>query len=133
MIFGAKEGQTLEQQMLQQFKKKLQVEKKRLEEELIEIEEGNLTESQSEMTGENSYEDHFADSGTATFEREKDLSLERNIKDLLSRVNAALQSIEQGTFGLCQRCGKEIGSDRLDALPYANLCIDCKKKEEESW
>lgn len=119
---------------LSYFKKKLLEEKARLQEELKEVESGNLTESQSVISGENAYEDHFADSGTATFERERDLSLERNVKDLLQRVEMALKSLEKGTFGICRRCGKEIDPARLKALPYADLCIDCKRKEEEeSW
>lgn len=123
----------MDQQKMNQFKKKLLAEKARLEEELKEMEVGNLSESQSETSGENSYEDHFADSGTATFERERDLSLERNIKDLLQRVEAALKNLEKGTFGICRRCGEEIDPARLKALPYADLCITCKRKEEEQW
>ena len=123
----------MDQQKLEHFKERLLAEKKRLEEELKDIETGNLTESQSEVTGENSYEDHFADSGTATFDRERDLSLEENAKDLLSQVEAALKSLKEGKFGYCRRCGEEIDPARLKALPYADLCITCKRKEEESW
>jgi len=123
----------LDQQKKEQFKKKLLAEKARLEEELKEMEIGNLSESQSEISGENSYEDHFADSGTATFERERDLSLERNIKDLLQRVEIALNNLKKGTFGICRRCGEEIDPARIKALPYADLCIACKRKEEEQW
>lgn len=121
----------MDQQKMNQFKKILLAEKARLEEELKEMEVGNLSESQSEISGENSYEDHFADSGTATFERERDLSLERNIKDLLQRVEIALKNLEKGTFGTCRRCGEEIDPARLKALPYTDLCIACKRKEEE--
>lgn len=123
----------MDQQKLEHFKERLLAEKKRLKEELKDIETGNLTESQSEVTGENSYEDHFADSGTATFDRERDLSLEENAKDILSQVEAALKSLEEGKFGYCRRCGEEIDLARLKALPYADLCITCKRKEEESW
>lgn len=112
---------------------KLLKEKKRLEHELRDIEVGNLDQSQSEATGENHYEDHFADSGTATFERERDLSLERNVEDILERVKQALVKIDNKTYGTCTRCGKSIDPARLKALPYADLCIECKKKEEESW
>ncbi|MDI6892109.1 MAG: TraR/DksA C4-type zinc finger protein [Actinomycetota bacterium] len=112
------------------FKKNLSEEKVRLEKELREIEVGNLNQSQSVTSGENSYEDHFADSGTATFERERDLSLDRNARDILARVRQALDRIENGTYGICTHCGKEIDLARLEALPYADLCIVCKKKEE---
>jgi len=114
-------------------KEKLISEKSRLKDELKAIEEGNVNQTQSEATGENSYEDDFADSATATFEREKDLSLERNIKDLLFRVDKALEYMEKGTYGRCIVCGKDIDPARLKAVPYTDLCIECKKKEEKSW
>ncbi len=123
----------MDQKRLAYFKKILLKEKSRLERELKAIDTGILGQSQSELFGENSYEDHFADSATATFERERDLSLERNIKDILQRVNMSLAKIEKGTYGICASCGKEIDMARLKALPYADLCITCKKKEEESW
>lgn len=123
----------LNKKKLATFRKKLLEEKARLEKELREIEVGDLHHSQSEVSGENSYEDHFADSGTATFERERDLSLERNAKDILTRVKQALDRIENGAYGICTSCGKDIDTARLEALPYADLCIACKKKEEESW
>lgn len=115
------------------FKKRLLEEKRSLEKEFSEIQDRNLELTQSETSGENPYNDHFADSGTATFERERDLSLERNIKDILRRVNEALGRMEKGAYGICESCGKEIDPARLEALPYANLCIICKKREETSW
>lgn len=120
----------MDKKKLASFKKNLLEEKVRLEKELREIEVGNLNQSQSETSGENSYEDHFADSGTATFERERDLSLDRNARDILARVKQALDRIENETYGICTCCGKEIDLARLEALPYADLCIVCKKKEE---
>ncbi len=120
----------MDKKKLKEYEKKLLDEKERLETELHEIEENNLRNSQSESSGENNYNDHFADSGTATFERERDLSLERNIKDILERVNLALQRIKDDTYGICTHCQKEIDPARLKALPYADLCISCKKKEE---
>lgn len=123
----------MDKKKLAAFKKRLLEEKERLESEFSELQENNLGETQSETSGENSYNDHFADSGTATFERERDLSLERNIKDILRRVNEALKRIEEGKYGVCDICGQEIGMARLKVLPYANLCIECKKKEETSW
>ncbi len=122
----------MEKSKLDYFKNLLLKEKELLEKELFEIEEGNLHIKQSTLTGENSYEDHFADSGTATFDRERDLSLDLNARDILERVKAALQRIEKGIYGLCVSCKKEIDLERLDALPYADLCIECKRKEEAS-
>jgi DnaK suppressor protein len=65
-----------------------------------------------------------------TFDRELDYTLEENEEEVLASVDAALGRIEDGTFGLCARCGNPIAEDRLRAIPYATLCIDCKRKDE---
>jgi RNA polymerase-binding protein DksA len=75
------------------------------------------------MTGEAGFDEEYADAGTATFERERDLSIENNVKDLIQKIDRALGRIDAGTFGLCERCGKPIEKARIKALPYANLCI----------
>jgi RNA polymerase-binding protein DksA len=121
----------VDEKLLESFRKKLLKEKKRLEKEL-EYVESTMESSQNEWGGENSFEDHLADLGSATFLRESELSLERNIKDLLARVKAALDRIEKGTYGLCVRCGKPIDIKRLKILPYADLDIECKRLEEKS-
>lgn len=123
----------MDEKRLELLEKKLNEERVRLAGELKAIEEDNAKQTQSEMTGENSFEDNFADMGTATFEREKDLSLKRNVRDLLSRVDEALERLKKGTYAKCTVCGNDIDPARLKALPYADLCLDCKKKEEKSW
>ena len=85
---------------------------------------------QSESTGEVSLDEGFADSGTATFERERDFSLAANIKDILDKVEHAIDKIHDGSYGTCEVCGKSIEAARMKALPYASLCITCKKREE---
>jgi DnaK suppressor protein len=50
---------------------------------------------------------------------------------LLVQVEAALERIEKGTYGICQQCGREIGTKRLDAIPYAARCIDCARGQQE--
>jgi RNA polymerase-binding protein DksA len=62
--------------------------------------------------------------------RELDGGLEENAERLLSEINAALQRVEDGTYGTCVVCGKPIGDERLEAVPYATLCIDDKRKLE---
>jgi RNA polymerase-binding protein DksA len=81
-------------------------------------------------TEEETYDNHLADSATATLNREIDYTLEENAGHVLSAIEAALQRIEAGTFGTCGRCGKPIAEERLEAIPYANRCIDCKRLEE---
>lgn len=114
------------------FKKILLQEKAVLEKQYHDLEQGNLMASQSDFTGEMPFEEEYAASGTSTFERERDLSLSENVKDLLQRVNEALARIEEGTYGICEMCGEKIPEERLEALPYANLCILCKQKEEKA-
>lgn len=101
-----------------------------LEEELREIEEAAFNLSQSDLSGEVSYDEDYADSGSFTFEREKDLSIANNVQDLLSKVARALEKIEQGTYGICESCGEPIEPARLKALPHVLLCVKCKTAEE---
>ena len=81
-------------------------------------------------TEEETYDNHLADSATATLNREIDYSLEENSDHLLTAIDEALGRIDSGTFGTCKRCGKPIAEERLEAIPYANRCIDCKRLEE---
>ena len=84
-----------------------------------------------EETEELSYPDnHLGDIATATFDREMASTLEENSTHVLVEIEAALVRIGDGTFGVCQRCGDPIGDERLEALPWATLCIDCKRKQE---
>lgn len=76
--------------------------------------------------------DHIADSATETFMRELDEGLEENAEHVLVEIDAALARIDDGTYGLCSACGRPIGAERLDAVPYATLCIDDKRALERS-
>jgi DnaK suppressor protein len=73
--------------------------------------------------GEVGFDEEFADTGSFTFARERDLSLVGNAKDLIDRVEHALARIDAGSFGRCEACGAAIEPERLDALPYATLCL----------
>jgi DnaK suppressor protein len=111
-------------------KQRLLEERKDLQEQYDELEESTFGTNQSELTGEMGFDEEYADAGTATFERERDLSLVNNLRDLMERIDKALVKIDEGTYGLCDRCGKPIEKLRLKALPYANLCIKDKQAEE---
>ena len=87
--------------------------------------------SLEEATGEeSSFDNHLADTATVTYDREMDYTLEENSEAVLAAIDAALRRIEDGTYGTCQRCGNPIAPERLEALPYAELCIDCKRRVE---
>jgi RNA polymerase-binding protein DksA len=94
-----------------------------LQTQLATLEEDTFATTQSEMSGDVGLDDESADAGTATFEREKDLSIEQNVRDLLDKIERALKRIDNGTYGVCERCGKPIEKARIKALPYVDLCI----------
>jgi DnaK suppressor protein len=74
--------------------------------------------------------DDSADAGTKAFEREHELALTQNARDLLDQGERALSRIDAGTYGVCESCGRPIGKARLLAFPRARLCVACKQREE---
>jgi DnaK suppressor protein len=76
------------------------------------------------------FDDDPADTGAANFERERAQSLALHARRILTQIDDALVRMDKGTYGTCQRCGKQIESARLEAIPYATLCLDCKRLEE---
>ena len=89
--------------------------------------------SLEDETGElvsGSADQHLADTATETVEREIGSTLEEHDERLLGAIDAALQRIEAGTYGKCVNCGAPIPEERLEAMPWATLCIECKRKEE---
>jgi RNA polymerase-binding protein DksA len=74
--------------------------------------------------------DDQADAGSKTFEREHEMSVANNSRDLLVQVEHALGRIADGTYGTCESCGYPIGKMRLEAFPRATLCVDCKQRQE---
>ena len=89
---------------------------------------GTMTEGEEEET----FDNHLGDAATITFDREMEYSLEGNSGHVLAAIEEALRRIDEGTFGKCARCGKTIASERLEAMPYATKCIDCKRLEERA-
>ena len=110
-------------------KRDLQAYRRRLEAELAELRgqraelEESTEASLADATGEVGFDEEFADAGSFTFERERDLSLVDNARDLIDKVEHALARIDSGRFGRCEACGGAIEAERLDALPYATLCL----------
>jgi len=102
----------------------LQEERARLEAQIAVIQESTFGMDQSEYAGDvSNYGEETADAGTSTFERERDLSLENNLRDILGKIARAIGRLDDGTFGVCERCGKPIEKARVKALPYVELCI----------
>jgi RNA polymerase-binding protein DksA len=86
--------------------------------------------SLEDETGDVALDNHLGDMATETFDRELDYTLEENAEAVLAAIDAALARMEAGTYGKCQNCGKDISPERLEAIPWATRCIDCKRKEE---
>ncbi len=74
--------------------------------------------------------DDQADAGAKTFQREHELALTQNARDLLAQNERGLARIDAGTYGVCESCGQPIGKARLQAFPRATLCVSCKQREE---
>ena len=77
-----------------------------------------------------SFDQHPGDSGTETFEMEKNVSLLEQVDDELLEVEAAFQRLERGTYGTCQACGRPIGDERLEAMPATRFCVEDQAKAE---
>ncbi len=95
---------------------------------------GALAEIEQEQEGEGgeegSAETHLGDAASETFELELDVTLTDNSRSVLGQIDSALERIDQGNYGTCRICGKPIPEERLEALPYADLCIDDQRKLE---
>jgi RNA polymerase-binding protein DksA len=74
--------------------------------------------------------DDQADAGSKTFEREHEMSLANNTRDMLLQAERALARIDNGSYGICENCGNPIGKARLQVFPRATLCMACKQREE---
>ncbi len=89
---------------------------------------GSLEDETEEIMG--GTDNHLAEAATGTLDREIDYTLEENSEQVLQQIEDALKRIDDGTFGLCTRCGREITEERLEARPWATLCIDCQREIE---
>lgn len=139
----------MNKEKLEKYRKRLLDEKERLEKQLMEIDERMKHSGHPDQPGETNYDDELSDSGVYTFEREKDLTISIDLKDLLNKTDRALSKIETDQnsdkrkakkkdanqdftpYGECEKCGKKIPEKRLQVVPYATRCIDCKREDEK--
>lgn len=89
--------------------------------EISELQRDRLTDSAG---------DDQADTGTKTFEREQEMTLAANLHERVTQVERALERLDEGGYGWCERCGNPIPVERLAAFPSATLCVTCKQLEE---
>jgi DnaK suppressor protein len=100
-----------------------------------EIEElnGEIAKSESEIASSDVTDgagDDQADAGARTYEREREIALTLNSRDLVAQNERAIARIDAGTYGVCESCHQPIGKERLQAFPRATLCVACKQREE---
>jgi RNA polymerase-binding protein DksA len=89
---------------------------------------GSLEDETEEMLGGS--DNHLGDAASGTLDREIDYTLEGHSEQVLAQIDSALGRIEAGTFGKCASCGKPIAEERLEARPWASLCIGCQREAE---
>ena len=112
------------------FRNRLQDERRAVLEAIENIHHENPG-SLGDETEELSFQDnHLGDVATVTFDREMASTLEENSTHVLSAINAALARLDQGTYGTCETCGSPIAPERLEAIPWATQCIECKRRDE---
>jgi DnaK suppressor protein len=85
----------------------------------------NLPVGEEEEVSDYGPGQHDADDATNTFLRARNMALHGNADDLVAQIDAAVERIDEGSYGLCARCGRQINPERLEALPYTIHCIDC--------
>ncbi len=114
-----------------QFRDALLEERQRVEHALATLRDehaGSLDDEVEEVSP--TADNNLAETASATLGREIDYTLGDNAEQVISEIDAALERIEDGSYGTCSNCGEEIPPARLEANPWASLCIDCKRRAE---
>jgi RNA polymerase-binding protein DksA len=116
---------------MKKYEKLLLARRKALLGDMSSMMERQVSKTIKDATGDlSSYSYHMADQGTDAMEREMGFMLASKSGRLIYHIDEALRRIKEGTYGKCHICGKNIGKDRLEAVPHARLCIECKSREE---
>ncbi|NLY43255.1 MAG: conjugal transfer protein TraR [Clostridiaceae bacterium] len=121
----------MENEKMIKFKELLIKEREQHDRVLNDMKRYDLGENDKFSSGElSNYDNHPGDLGSEMFELEHNRGLQVNEEHNLKEIDDALKRIEDGTYGRCELCGKEIGEERLEIVPYARLCIDCEEKKK---
>ncbi len=117
--------------VLQQYKKRLVALKTRLAGEIEHIAKDTLGQSPRDAAGDlSSYAYHMADMATDSYNQEFSLNIASAEQKTLLEIDDALKRVEEGTYGVCESCGKPIAQRRLQAVPHARLCVKCQEATE---
>jgi DnaK suppressor protein len=119
----------LSAQRVSEFKKRLEAERRRLVASLerMETRGDELVDAGAE---EGDFDDAASDAATETLDRGTDMALEENLRGLLEEIDAALEKLKKGTYGVCDNCGCSIKVARLERLPHATMCVECQQRME---
>ncbi|MBP2031989.1 YteA family regulatory protein [Clostridium algifaecis] len=118
----------MDDRILENFKDKLKLKRDKVFNLLEQMEKNETIKSNSEMSGELSfYDNHPADNASSIYDKERGMAFQKNERIIIEKIDDALKSIEDGTYGICKKCGKEIDIERLKYVPYAEYCIDCQE------
>jgi len=116
------------------YKERLIALRARLRGDVSQMADAALKKSRSEANGDlSSMPIHMADIGSDNFEQEFTLSLMQSEEETLDLIEASLERIEEGSYGQCEECGVKIPKTRLNAIPYANLCVKCASQQEQGF
>jgi RNA polymerase-binding protein DksA len=116
---------------LNEYKERLLALRARMTGDVNHLRENSLRKSRSETNGDLSRMPiHMADIGSDNYEQEFSLSLMENEGAALAKIEDSLERIEDGTYGACEECGGKIPKTRLNAIPYATLCVKCASQHE---
>jgi RNA polymerase-binding protein DksA len=125
--------QRVSEKDLKLFEERLLAERQKIMKEMGHLEDTVLKVNQRDSSGDLSgYSFHMADAGTDAMEREKAFMFASSEGRMLMEINEALRRIYAGEYGMCEMCGNPIARARLEAMPYARLCVSCKEQEEKA-
>ena len=117
---------------LKKYKDLLIKEREKVGGDLSHIAQNALNKSQRDASGDLSgYSYHMADMASDDYERNFSLGRATDEQNVLYLIDEAMKRVEEGTYGRCLQCGRIIAKKRLKAIPYSEMCIDCKKKIED--
>ncbi len=114
-----------------ELRSRLEAERDRLTAEVQQLQEEAIEFTQDIREEDRSYGNHMADDATDTYEQERQFALQRNLETVLAEVNDALRRMDEGKYGICLDCGKDIPLERLEARPYALRCLEDQAKEDQ--
>jgi len=123
----------MDEKLLQRFKDKLKSQRDAAYDLLEQMEKNETIKSNAELSRELSfYDNHPADNASSIFDKERGLAFQKNEEFIIEKVDNALKKIQEGTYGICEMCGREIDLNRLEFVPYAERCIDCQQSIDNS-